>query len=107
MRELEHDNINRFLGLCLDGPQLLSIWKYCARGSVNDVITKGSVSMDNVFVFALLRDIANGLAFIHHSFLQYHGFLTSECCLVDDRWQAKISDYGLKKLRVHDKLSPE
>ncbi|VDO54463.1 unnamed protein product [Haemonchus placei] len=107
MREFENESLNRFLGLCLDGPQLLSIWKYCSRGSVNDVINGGTVSLDNVFIFSLLRDIANGLAFIHGSMLQYHGYLTSECCLVDDRWQAKISDYGLRKIRAYDKRPPE
>ncbi|PIO74314.1 ligand-binding protein, receptor family [Teladorsagia circumcincta] len=107
MRELENDNVNRFLGLCLDGPQLISIWKYCSRGSLNDVITRGSTTMDNIFVFSLIRDIANGLFFVHHSFMEYHGFLTSKCCLVDDRWQAKISDYGLRKMRVYDKRLPE
>ncbi|KAK5965046.1 Guanylate cyclase domain-containing protein, partial [Trichostrongylus colubriformis] len=107
MRELEHDNINRFLGQCLDGPQMLSIWKYCSRGSVNDVIANGSVAMDQVFVFSLLRDIAEGLSFIHHSFLQYHGLLTSKSCLVDDRWLAKISDYGFRKLRAYDRRTPE
>ncbi|VDM83709.1 unnamed protein product [Strongylus vulgaris] len=103
MREMEHDNINRFIGLCLDGPQLLSIWKYCSRGSLSDVIVNGSMMMDYFFMYSLLRDVAEGLSFIHRSFLQYHGFLTSQCCLVDDRWQVKISDYGLRKIRALDK----
>ncbi|XGW25067.1 hypothetical protein V3C99_006468 [Haemonchus contortus] len=107
MRDLENDNVNRFLGLCLDGPQLFSIWKHCGRGSINDVITTGSATLDNVFVFSLIRDIAHGLAFIHHSFLEYHGFLTSKCCLVDDRWQAKVSSYGLRKIRMFDKRLPQ
>uniref|UniRef100_A0A7I4XTM1 Guanylate cyclase n=1 Tax=Haemonchus contortus TaxID=6289 RepID=A0A7I4XTM1_HAECO len=107
LREMENDNVNRFLGLCLDGPQLLSIWKHCSRGSLNDVITKGSATMDNVFVFSLIRDIAFGLAFIHQSFLEYHGFLTAKCCVVDDRWQAKVSCYGLRKIRVYDKRLPQ
>ncbi|KAK6044906.1 hypothetical protein COOONC_17589, partial [Cooperia oncophora] len=51
--------------------------------------------------------IFQGLAFIHQSFLEYHGSLTSKCCLVDDRWQAKVSDYGLRKLRVYDKRLPQ
>nr|CDJ83893.1 Extracellular ligand-binding receptor and Serine threonine protein kinase-related and Adenylyl cyclase class-3 4 guanylyl cyclase domain containing protein [Haemonchus contortus] len=107
LREMEHDNVNRFLGLCLDGPQLLSIWKHCSRGSLNDVITTGSTPMDSVFIFSLIRDIAHGLAFIHQSFLDYHGSLTSKCCLVDDRWQAKVSSYGLRKIRKFDKRLPQ
>ncbi|KAJ1352391.1 hypothetical protein KIN20_008717 [Parelaphostrongylus tenuis] len=107
LRDLENDNLNRFIGICFDGPQMMSLWKYCARGSLSDVIMKDSAMMDGFIVSALLRDIMNGLHFIHHSFLQYHGFLTSKCCLTDDRWQVKISTYGLQEICKFDKISPK
>ncbi|PAV60946.1 hypothetical protein WR25_12114 [Diploscapter pachys] len=40
MKSLEHDNVCRFIGLCLDSSQMLSIWRYCSRGSLADVIRK-------------------------------------------------------------------
>nr|CDJ83894.1 Serine threonine protein kinase-related and Adenylyl cyclase class-3 4 guanylyl cyclase domain containing protein [Haemonchus contortus] len=52
-------------------------------------------------------ELRKGLAFIHQSFLEYHGFLTAKCCVVDDRWQAKVSCYGLRKIRVYDKRLPQ
>ncbi|KJH41179.1 hypothetical protein DICVIV_12851 [Dictyocaulus viviparus] len=107
MRELDNDNLNHFVGLCLDTSQLLSLWKFCGRGSLHDVIMKGSMMMDSYFVFALLRDVVDGLHYIHRSFLQYHGFLTSKCCLVDQHWQVKISSYGLQAVRRSDKRLPE
>ncbi|RCN44596.1 hypothetical protein ANCCAN_09416 [Ancylostoma caninum] len=39
-----------------------------------------------------------GLNYIHHSFIGYHGRLTSACCLLTDAFQVKISDYGMSEL---------
>ncbi|CAD5230734.1 unnamed protein product [Bursaphelenchus xylophilus] len=100
MRQLDHENLNKFLGLSIDGPDYLSIWKYCGRGSIKDVIEKGTVNMDAFIVYSLIRDLSEGLHFVHNSALHVHGRLTSSTCLVDDRWQVKISYYGLAFLRM-------
>nr|BAK69482.1 guanylyl cyclase [Caenorhabditis elegans] len=107
MRNFDNDNLNKFIGLCLDGPQLFSLWRFCSRGSLSDVISKSSMQMDSFFMFSLIRDISNGLLFIHNSFLKCHGHLTSRCCLIDDRWQIKISGYGLKSVRTFENPKKE
>ncbi|GMR46017.1 hypothetical protein PMAYCL1PPCAC_16212, partial [Pristionchus mayeri] len=103
LRLIEHDNLNRFIGLSTDGAQMMSIWKYCSRGSLQDVIKQGKISLDAFFIYSILRDIINGINYIHHSPLICHGNLSSECCLVDERWVVKISYYGLHWIRCHEK----
>lgn len=95
LRQFDHDNANKFLGICVDGVQLLAVWKYCHRGSLQDVIAKESYVADAFVMFALMRDITNGLAAIHGSPVGAHGNLTSQNCLVNDRWQLKIAGHGL------------
>ncbi|KAK6018199.1 hypothetical protein OSTOST_16227 [Ostertagia ostertagi] len=57
MRGDDRDTLCRFVGLCLDAPEMMSVWKYCSRGSLKDVIEKGSLQMDWFFKFSLIKDI--------------------------------------------------
>ncbi|GMT22345.1 hypothetical protein PFISCL1PPCAC_13642, partial [Pristionchus fissidentatus] len=99
---LHHDNLNKFVGICEDGPQFLTLWKFCTRGSLRDVIEKGTLQMDWFFKFSIMRDISEGLHYIHHSPLGVHGWLSSGSCLVSDRWQLKITFNGCKFIKENE-----
>uniref|UniRef100_A0A7E4VF23 Guanylate cyclase n=1 Tax=Panagrellus redivivus TaxID=6233 RepID=A0A7E4VF23_PANRE len=99
MRSLDHENVNRFIGVCLDSPEPMSIWRFCSRGSLRDIIATNTYNMDAFFIFSLIKDIVEGLFFMHNCFLGCHGFMKSSYCLVDDRWQVKLSNYGLSNFR--------
>ncbi|KAK6753731.1 hypothetical protein RB195_012989 [Necator americanus] len=100
MRGTDHDNMCRFIGLCMDAPELLSVWRYCARSSLKDVIERGSLQMDWFFKYSLIRDITEGIHFLHHSQFGAHGWISSCTCLVDERWQVKIAYYGLDTIKA-------
>ncbi|KAK6039707.1 hypothetical protein COOONC_22788 [Cooperia oncophora] len=104
MRKLDHENVNRFIGLSIDGPEYVAIWRMCTRGTLQELISKGSLWFDPFFMLCIMRDIAEGLRFLHDSFIVSHGRLSSECCLVTDSWQVKISDYEIGSLREDDRL---
>ncbi|KAI6198223.1 Guanylate cyclase [Aphelenchoides fujianensis] len=59
MRQIENDNLAKFLGFSTSGTQYLSVWRYYMRGSIEDIIAKGSYAIDAAFMTSLIRDIAN------------------------------------------------
>ncbi|KAJ1356681.1 hypothetical protein KIN20_014420 [Parelaphostrongylus tenuis] len=99
LRKLQQDNLHRFFGVSVDGPEYVTIWRLCSRGTLQKIIAKGSLWFDPFFMFCIMRDIAQGLRFLHSSFVEYHGRLTSECCLVNESWQVRLSDYGTQSLQ--------
>lgn len=48
---------------------------------------------------------SQGMRYIHNSGLQYHGHLTSSNCLVDGRFNLKVTDFGLPDLQRHRHVS--
>ncbi|GFQ82470.1 guanylate cyclase 32E [Trichonephila clavata] len=99
MRDLRHDNLNPFIGACVDPPNICIVTEYCAKGSLKDILENEDVKLDNMFIASLIGDIVRGMIYLHDSQLRSHGNLKSSNCLVDSRWVIKISDFGLHELK--------
>ncbi|CEG06140.1 Atrial natriuretic peptide receptor 1 [Strongyloides ratti] len=104
---INHENLNKFFGICIDGTLPISVWKYCKRGSLHEILQTDIPNFDSYFMMSLTKDIYNGLSYIHSSFINFHGTLNSKICFVSDRWQVKISNFSTKQLSAYDKTNIE
>ncbi|KAF5306158.1 hypothetical protein FQR65_LT07434 [Abscondita terminalis] len=99
LRELRHDNINSFIGACVEPMALLLVTDYCAKGSLYDIVENEDIKLDNMFIASLVHDLIKGMLYIHNSMLIAHGNLKSSNCVVTSRWVLQITDFGLAEMR--------
>ncbi|KAJ8365223.1 hypothetical protein SKAU_G00140540 [Synaphobranchus kaupii] len=103
MRELKHENLVQFFGVCTEPPHICIVTQYCKKGSLKDVLRNSDVDLDWMFKLSFAFDIVSGMEFLHKSSLQSHGNLKPTTCLVDSRMQVKISGFGLWEFRYGTK----
>ncbi|XP_065155987.1 receptor-type guanylate cyclase Gyc76C-like isoform X3 [Atheta coriaria] len=99
LRELRHDNINSFIGACVEPMSILLVTDYCAKGSLYDIIENEDIKLDKMFIASLVHDLIKGMMYIHNSMLTYHGNLKSSNCVVTSRWVLQVTDFGLAEMR--------
>ncbi|XP_075383190.1 atrial natriuretic peptide receptor 2 isoform X1 [Mycteria americana] len=99
MRDIQFNHLTRFIGACIDPPNICIVTEYCPRGSLQDVLENESINLDWMFRYSLINDIVKGMAFLHNSIIGHHGSLKSSNCVVDSRFVLKITDYGLASFR--------
>ena len=94
---LSHPNIVQLMGACTD--PLAIVTPLCPRGSLWNLLHKQRVSISMQDKIYMLRDLAQGLAFLHGSKV-LHRDLKSANVLVTGRRDInlKICDFGLSKL---------
>uniref|UniRef100_A0A671LJ59 Guanylate cyclase n=1 Tax=Sinocyclocheilus anshuiensis TaxID=1608454 RepID=A0A671LJ59_9TELE len=100
MRDVQNDHLTRFIGACMDPPNICIVTEYCPRGSLQDILENESITLDWMFKYSLVSDIVKGMAFLHNSVIVSHGNLKSSNCVVDNRFVLKITDYGLSSIRT-------
>ncbi|XP_023220693.1 atrial natriuretic peptide receptor 1-like isoform X1 [Centruroides sculpturatus] len=101
MREAQHQNIARFIGACVDPPNMAILTEYCPKGSLQDVLYNESLDLDWMFRYSLINDIVKGMCYLHGGEIGSHGRLRSSNCLVDSHFVLKLTDFGLPSFR-HD-----
>lgn len=99
MRDVQFNHLTRFIGACIDPPNICIVTEYCPRGSLQDILENESINLDWMFRYSLINDIVKGMNFLHNSYIGCHGNLKSSNCVVDSRFVLKITDYGLSSFR--------
>ncbi|XP_072353260.1 atrial natriuretic peptide receptor 2 isoform X2 [Scyliorhinus torazame] len=99
MRDVQFNHLTRFIGACIDPPNICIVTEYCPRGSLQDILENENINLDWVFRYSLINDIVKGMVFLHNSIIGSHGNLKSSNCVVDSRFVLKITDYGLTSFR--------
>ncbi|XP_008287267.1 atrial natriuretic peptide receptor 2 [Stegastes partitus] len=99
MRDVQFNHLTRFIGACIDPPNICIVTEYCPRGSLQDILENESINLDWMFRYSLINDIVKGMNCLHNSYFGCHGNLKSSNCVVDSRFVLKITDYGLASFR--------
>ncbi|XP_042363673.1 guanylate cyclase 2G [Plectropomus leopardus] len=99
MKEMKHENLVQFFGVCIEPPNVCVVTQYCRKGSLKDVLKSTDVELDSMFKLSFAYDIVNGMDFIHKSNLKFHGNLKPSTCVVDSRLQIKLSGFGLREFK--------
>ncbi|XP_058190428.1 probable serine/threonine-protein kinase PIX13 [Rhododendron vialii] len=100
---LSHPNLVKLVGYCWEDKELLLVYEFMQKGSLeNHLFGKGSAIQPLPWDirFKILLGAARGLEFLHTSekHIIYRDFKASNI-LLDGSYNAKISDFGLAKLR--------
>ncbi|XP_041830331.1 guanylate cyclase 2G [Melanotaenia boesemani] len=103
MKEMKHENLVQFFGVCIEPPNICLVIQYCKKGSLKDILKAPDIDLDGMFKLSFAYDIVNGMEFIHKSTLKFHGNLKPSTCLVDSRLQVKLSGFGLWEFKYGSK----
>ncbi|GAB4848388.1 Probable serine/threonine-protein kinase pix13 [Ancistrocladus abbreviatus] len=106
---LSHPNLVKLLGYCWEDQELLLVYEYMAKGSLENHLFRRNPSIEPLTWerrISIVLGAARGLAFLHTLDEQiiYRDFKAANI-LLDGWYNAKLSDFGLAKLGPSGKNS--
>jgi guanylate cyclase, other len=99
LSRLRHPCITTVMGAVLEtGEEPLLVMELMDHGSLFDLLHNDSMVIEGDIVLPILRDIAQGLRFLHAATPEIiHGDLKALNVLVDHKFRAKVADFGLSQ----------
>ncbi|GFR41489.1 hypothetical protein Agub_g2180 [Astrephomene gubernaculifera] len=102
---IRHPNVVNFIGACHTPPNVCLVTEYCARGSLDHLLHKSSITLDLAKKVEFSMDIARGMSCLHSQKPPIiHRDLKTANLLVSARFEVKVADFGLSRIKDHAQL---
>jgi serine/threonine protein kinase len=99
LSKLRHPCITTVMGAVISrNSEPMLVMEYMQLGSLYDLLHNETMELEGELVLQILRDIAQGLRFLHAATPKViHGDLKSQNILVDSKFHTKVADFGLSQ----------
>ncbi|KAI4297383.1 hypothetical protein L6164_037277 [Bauhinia variegata] len=95
-----HRNILPLVGFCIEKDarkERILVYSYMSNGRLSDWLSDGK-RLEWPMRVRIALGIARGLSWLHYSLFTVHHRVTSQCVLLDENFEPKLSNFGKAKI---------
>ncbi|KAI3739514.1 hypothetical protein L2E82_29921 [Cichorium intybus] len=104
LSQYQHENIITLVGVCEDDKEMILVYEYASRGSLDtylrDTAMSGGPSWPQLLKICI--GVASALDYLHNHVAEKHRIIHRDIksgnILLDENWNAKLSDFGLSRI---------